>query len=405
MSTLERSVAPGRGTEDADATRSDDPRWTIHRAPVPIDLEHPDAWALLGATDVGRLVDAAVYGHDDLAQTPAEALAHLRTQAYATRVLLVATAATDGPGAGAPGTAPRAADVVGSATVSMPTRGSTRAAFLAVRVRPDRRGAGAGTALLRAVEQLAAEHGRTSLMVDTDHLGEPAADEAHLVPPTGSGRIAPDDPGARFALHHGYRLEQAERYSVLDLPVEPALVTRLRTGAARHAGSDYRLVSWTDRTPDPWLEGLAHLCTRMSTDVPTAGLDIEEEPWDAERIRTHEASVAESGQGYLVVAAEHVPTGTLAAYTMVEHPLDKPAVAFQGDTLVLSEHRGRRLGMLVKTGALDLLTGLRPEARRVHTWNAEENAHMLAINVALGFRPVGVSGMWQRRTAGGPPTR
>jgi GNAT superfamily N-acetyltransferase len=36
-------------------------------------------------------------------------------------------------------------------------------------------------------------------------------------------------------------------------------------------------------------------------------------------------------------------------------------------------------------------------ARRIHTWNAEENAHMLAINVALGFRAVGVTGMWQKQ--------
>ena len=53
--------------------------------------------------------------------------------------------------------------------------------------------------------------------------------------------------------------------------------------------------------------------------------------------------------------------------------------------------------MLVKAGLLLRLAEARPEARRVHTWNAEENAFMLAINVALGFRPAGVSGEWQKR--------
>jgi hypothetical protein len=53
--------------------------------------------------------------------------------------------------------------------------------------------------------------------------------------------------------------------------------------------------------------------------------------------------------------------------------------------------------MLVKAGLLLRLPELRPDARRVHTWNAEENAFMLGINVALGFRPVGVSGEWQKR--------
>jgi GNAT superfamily N-acetyltransferase len=414
MSTIPRtdpSTAGGPGTAFANGgAAADDARWTVHRAPLPSGLEHPDAWALLGAVEVGRVVDTVVYGHDDLAQTAAETLAFLRNEAYATRMLLVATPATDTPvtgtpAAGPPGTGTPAADthpdtrtVLGSATISMPTRGNTHAAELLIRVHPEARGRGAGTALLEAAERITAEHGRTSLISFTDHLGEPSPDDPHLSPPTGSGRIASGDPGPRFALRRGYRLEQAERYSALDLPVDPALVARLHAEAARHAGADYRLVSWTDRTPDRWADDLARLRTRMTTDVPSADLDLEEDPWDADRVRTADASVAASGHGYLLVAAEHVPTGTLAAYTMLEYPLDKPAVVFQEDTLVLSEHRGRHLGMLVKTAALELLTALRPHARRVHTWNAEENAYMLAINVALGFRPLGVSGMWQKRT-------
>ena len=58
-------------------------------------------------------------------------------------------------------------------------------------------------------------------------------------------------------------------------------------------------------------------------------------------------------------------------------------------------HRGRRLGMLVKAANLRRLTGELPAVRRVDTWNAEENAWMLAINVALGFRPSGGAGEWQ----------
>src|SRR5665648_590752 len=42
----------------------------------------------------------------------------------------------------------------------------------------------------------------------------------------------------------------------------------------------------------------------------------------------------------------------------------------------------------------------RPGAERIHTWNDEENAYMLSINVALGFAPTGVIGMWQKRLSG-----
>ena len=38
---------------------------------------------------------------------------------------------------------------------------------------------------------------------------------------------------------------------------------------------------------------------------------------------------------------------------------------------------------------------------RVITFNAAENGHMLAINVALGFRPAGYDGEWQRTVDAG----
>jgi hypothetical protein len=38
-----------------------------------------------------------------------------------------------------------------------------------------------------------------------------------------------------------------------------------------------------------------------------------------------------------------------------------------------------------------------PQTERVHTFNAEENAHMLGINVALGFRPSGAEATLQKR--------
>ncbi|MFV0405376.1 MAG: hypothetical protein ACK5LN_00900 [Propioniciclava sp.] len=67
-----------------------------------------------------------------------------------------------------------------------------------------------------------------------------------------------------------------------------------------------------------------------------------------------------------------------------------------GDTLVRADHRGHRLGMLVKTANLAQLQRLNPFAERIHTWNAAENAPMLAINLALGFQTVAVHGGWHR---------
>lgn len=371
--------------------------WHVTPAPVPASLDAPDAWALHGSAAVSLATDLEVWGTDDLAYTARYMLARLNERAYATRFRLVATEED-------PGTRMLPADsVVGSAYMIMPTRSNQNLCHLELAVHPKHRGRGAGAALLGEVERLAAEHGRTTIIVSTDHRGEPhAGAPGVLEPPTGSGRISADDRGAAFARHHGYALEQAERYSVLHLPVRPAHLTALRADAAAHAGEEYRVAGWTGRAPDEWLDGVARLNTRMSTDAPLGGLEIEEDPWDAERVRRAEDDVAAASHGQLTVAAEHIRTGTLAAFTRVEYPLDQPEVVFQEDTLVLREHRGRRLGMLVKAAMLERLAEVRPGARRIHTWNAEENDYMLAINVALGFRPTGVGGLWQKKT--GEPT-
>mgnify|MGYP002653344585 CR=1 FL=1 len=60
-------------------------------------------------------------------------------------------------------------------------------------------------------------------------------------------------------------------------------------------------------------------------------------------------------------------------------------------------HRGHGLGLRVKAVNLLALREAVPTVRRVHTWNAGENAHMLAINTALGFRPVSLEGVWEKR--------
>lgn len=63
---------------------------------------------------------------------------------------------------------------------------------------------------------------------------------------------------------------------------------------------------------------------------------------------------------------------------------------------VLRDHRGHRLGQLVKAVNLRALRAELPEVERVVTWNAEQNAAMLRVNRALGPRTVGVATDWQK---------
>jgi hypothetical protein len=95
--------------------------------------------------------------------------------------------------------------------------------------------------------------------------------------------------------------------------------------------------------------------------------------------------------------ARHTASGELAAYSVLQYSASKPWIAEQEDTLVAAKHRGNRLGMLVKILNLRRMAAEHPSVERVLTFNAAENGHMLAINVALGFRPAGYDGEWQRR--------
>lgn len=262
-----------------------------------------------------------------------------------------------------------------------------------VGVLPDARGQGLGQRIADHIEAAALELSPSAIVAWIDHR---PADGDGLLAATGHGRIVLDA-GARFALARGYALEQVERVSRLDiLSARPSLVAH-RHEAARHAGADYALESWSGPTPDQRRDGLAALMARMSTDAPSGALEVDLEHWDAARLERLEARTDASGKDRLTSVVVHRPTGEVVAYTVITVPWDPDAQVYQDDTLVHADHRGHRLGMLAKAANLLQLGEFAPERARIVTWNAEENVHMLNVNVALGFAPIAAEGAWQRR--------
>lgn len=345
---------------------------------VPADPDHPDAWTVEGSVLVGDAIDAEIHGTTDFAlDVPTTRATLLEPHRKVHRLVAVPRGSTD---------------VVGRAMVGLPLVGNAHVAVVYVGVHPAWRRQGIGSALFDAGLQLAREAGRRVVLSDSSYAVEPPPGPDAIAAPTGSGRIPADHDATRFALSRGFTLEQVVRHSVLDLPVPAAVLDPLR----QNPGADYRVHTMRDAYDERWLDQLAVLRTRMSTDAPHAGLELTEDPWDADRVRAAADAVHERGQGFLSAVVEHVPSGTLAGFSEVEYPVGKPAVVFQGDTLVLREHRGHGLGMLAKIAVLDALPAERPQAARIHTWNAQENRHMLAINVALGFRQASVDAEWQR---------
>ncbi|APX03086.1 GNAT family N-acetyltransferase [Arthrobacter sp. QXT-31] len=288
--------------------------------------------------------------------------------------------------------------MVARSWIRFPQQENLQDAFLRVDVLQEFCGRGIGQALLRHVEALAAEDGRSTLQSFTEHApGFDPNGPGILKPGTGTGGVPAAARGVRFAVAAGYTLEQVTRFSALDMPPSDGVLDALEREATGIAGDQYEILGWTDRCPDEYVEQMAVLMSKMSTDTPAGALHYDAEVWDAKRVRHVEDEWKRTGLESLVAVARDRASGELAAYSVLQHTGEKPWLAEQDDTLVAQAHRGHRLGMLVKVRNLRRLQEDHPEVERVLTFNAAENDHMLAINLALGFRPAGYDGEWQRR--------
>jgi GNAT superfamily N-acetyltransferase len=366
------------------------PTWRVVAAPHATSLDHPDAWAYRGIADVEQAAAVAAFGDDHVAPRAIDVLVGMNHQEYTRRERLVAV--EDGPDG-----APR---VVGHGVLFLPVQDNQHLAEIRVVVAPSHRGRGIGSALFEPLRRRAVEEGRTTLLGEVEFAAEPQADAPEAVrPPSGNGSVSADLPGMRFARRAGLRLELVARRSALDLPLADGAVERFEAEARAAAGEGYRTHTWVDEIPGAWIDQYALLEQRLSTDEPNAGLELEPEHWDAARVRQMLDQMVERGQGFVVTVAEHVATGELAGMTMLIYAHDRTEFTDQESTVVLPAHRGHRLGMLVKAVNLRAHARVRPTTRRVYTWNNEDNQHMLAINVALGFRPAGGSAEVQAKLA------
>jgi len=228
--------------------------------------------------------------------------------------------------------------------------------------------------------------------------GDGDAAGARLRAPQGDAHIAADAAAARFALAHDYALGQLYRVSAMDVAGRGDEFRRLLGAALEQVSDRYRLVSWQDAAPDDLIDSLAIAHGRMSIDPPAGAIAWGLEQWNASRIRDGERRAREAGRTHLNVVAV-APDGEVAGFTELSLLPDSPAVE-QWDTIVLEPHRGHRLGMRLKLANLVALAEADPSRDRIYTWNADENEHMLAINVALGFRPFALESTWQRPASG-----
>jgi GNAT superfamily N-acetyltransferase len=339
----------------------------VEEAVIPANVADADAADFIESVRINGLVEALGYGHNDLIMSPAEVLPYWQVAASPRRLFVVRAAGT----------------MVGRAMYSWQLDDPITA-WVHVDVLPEYRRQGFGAQLADHLEALASSEGRSKVL---DYSVSPDGPGERLPSPTGFGTVPIDNPEVQFLLGRGYRLEQVVRGSRLALPLDVAVPT---------ADPDYRVHTWSERVPEEWLDDMAHLLTRMSTDAPSAGLEEPEDVHTPERIRAEEEAEAQSPRTELTAAVEHIPSGKLAGFTTLSVPKEVDRAVHQDDTLVLREHRGKRLGMLLKAANLDYLQREHPGHPSVLTFNAEENRYMLDVNEALGFVPMGYEGAWRK---------
>ncbi|HLL69349.1 MAG TPA: GNAT family N-acetyltransferase [Micromonosporaceae bacterium] len=165
--------------------------------------------------------------------------------------------------------------------------------------------------------------------------------------------------------------------------------------AAQARASGYSAVRWSDRAPDEYVDDVARLEARLMLDAPTGDLAWEAEVIDADRVRAGEAVRARRGIRTYFTGARHDRTGRLVALTSLFVFDGVPQHADQMITLVDPDHRGHRLGMMIKIENLRYTVAEQPAVRTVDTWNATTNNFMISINEAMGFRPVDAWVDWQ----------
>jgi len=359
--------------------------YTVHELTVPASMDDDPAAveAFREWVAAQNAAEVAVTGLPEILWTAEEQLPYLLDPDAPSRLFVVRDAG---------GT------VVAAGSYDTKREPGTPNCWIAIGVDPAHQRRGVGTLLADHVEGIARAEGRTQwkTYAVSRQVG-PAAGDGFLVPPTGYGAVPADEAGARFLTGRGWRFGQVNRISRLALPADHSVVRELHDRAATAAGPDYRVHAWTGRTPERWLDGIALLETRMSTDAPEGDMEEPEDVWTRERLEEHEAHLERSPRTMVTVAVEHVPSTTLAGFTQLAVPDDATLPVMQGDTLVLREHRGHRLGWLLKVVGIERVERDLPGRPSIITFNAEENRPMLDVNEAVGFVGVGSEGIWERR--------
>jgi GNAT superfamily N-acetyltransferase len=263
--------------------------------------------------------------------------------------------------------------VVGASSYLLPQAENLSLVYLELIVHPQHRRRGIGTRLLEEVYAAARRHHRSLIEIQT----------VRALP----GGVARDEAGYHYLTNRAHLPGVTSIRSRCQIADHPGGDEATLAEAWTHADG-YSLVQWRDAVPEEIIKDVAALQGRLMLDAPTGDLAVEQEVYDADRVRGQEATELGRGHRSYSTAARHDATGQIVARTKLSFEADDDTHARQRVTIVEPAHRGRRLGLIVKSANHAYTRVQEPALRVIDAWNAEENTHMRAVNAVLGFQPV-----------------
>jgi GNAT superfamily N-acetyltransferase len=341
-------------------------QFEVIETPIIDSLDHPDAWIYRGMETVGRENCLAGYGYTDFANTAEDHRSYLLDQPHQLRASAVAA---DGH------------RVLGYVKIVANKLADLSVGESVAVVNPNFQNLGIGNALAEWGEAKLRSWDRSIARTFADPITLPKPGEPQTEAASG-GSVPTNNPSFRFALNRGYQLVQIDKQSTLTLPIPQSRIEGWRDAAAGQAAG-YQTHIWENHVPNIWMPGYANLMTKTSTDIPQGDLTSEEDIWTPERAARF---LEEKRERYDLLFAAATLDHELVGITYLSLKPGHPEYAMQEFTIVLGEHRGHQLGMLLKSTNLLALMQREPQLRRIHTWNADENSHMLAINSTMGFK-------------------
>lgn len=250
----------------------------------------------------------------------------------------------------------RGGEVVAIAFVNFPEAENSHLALVTITVHPWLRRRGIGTAFLRDLLPRLAD--RTVVE---------------------GWEITSGGPGERWAVAVGFRVVNTMVLQLLPV----AEVDRSAWDVPVPAG--YRVEDWVGAAPDALLDSLARARNALR-DAPFGEIDFQAPRWTGDRLRRAEADLRARGVEQRMAVAVHEESGDVVGVTEVEVRPHRPRWASQRETSVLAAHRGHGLGRCLKARMARRLLADRPDIERFYTTTSADNAHMIRVNEAIGYR-------------------